>query len=107
MFAAHADDLVQLFTRPGRMVLLARSGARAVGYLSAVWSERMLAIEEVAVVPEARRQGIARSLVSAALRDAAGAVLSVAEANPGARALYHSFGFTQSARHLVYELRHV
>jgi ribosomal protein S18 acetylase RimI-like enzyme len=88
------------------MVLLAESDGRAAGYLSAVWAGRTLLIEEVAVMPPSRRQGIARALLSTALRDASSAVLSVAESNVAGRALYESLGFTRSARHVVYELRH-
>ena len=77
-----------------------------MGYLSGIWSATTLAIEEVAVVPERRREGVGRALLAAALRDARNAVLSVADSNDAARSLYRSFGFTQSARRLVYDLRH-
>ena len=77
-----------------------------MGYLSAVWLGRTLGIEEVAVLPEFRRTGIGRALVAAGLSGAAHAVLSVAESNRAARALYRSLGFTVSARRLVHELRH-
>jgi ribosomal protein S18 acetylase RimI-like enzyme len=87
------------------MVLLADLAGRAAGYLSGVWSGRTLLIEELAVLPASRRQGIARALLSKALRDASSAVLSVAESNGAGRALYESVGFTRSARHIVYELR--
>jgi ribosomal protein S18 acetylase RimI-like enzyme len=105
-FATVAEDLGHLLAAEGRMVLLADKGGRPVGYLSGIWSERTLAIEEVAVLPASRRQGIGRALMGTALRDARTAALSVAESNLAARALYDSIGFTRAARHLVYELRH-
>jgi len=105
-FATRSDEVAQLFAEEGRLVLLAEPEGRAVGYLSAVWLGRTLAIEEVAVLPEFRRTGIGRALVAAGLSGAAHAVLSVAESNRAARALYRSLGFTVSARRLVHELRH-
>jgi ribosomal protein S18 acetylase RimI-like enzyme len=103
-FETRSDEIAQLVAEEGRLVLLAEAERRAVGYLSAVWLGRTLAIEEVAVLPEFRRMGIGRALLSAALPGAAHAVLSVVESNQPARALYRSFGFAVSARRLVYEL---
>jgi len=57
------------------------------------------------VLPEYRRMGIGRSLVVRALAGVQGAVLSVAESNVPARALYRSLGFRQTARRVVLELR--
>ena len=105
-FATRSDEVAQLFGEEGRLVLLAEAERRAVAYLSAVRLGRTLGIEEVAVLPEFRRMGIGRALVAAALEGTAHAVLSVAESNGPARALYRSFGFTVSARRLVHELRH-
>jgi ribosomal protein S18 acetylase RimI-like enzyme len=105
-FATRSDEVAQLFGEEGRLVLLAEAERRAVAYLSAVRLGRTLGIEEVAVLPEFRRMGIGRGLLAAALEGTAHAVLSVAESNGPARALYRSFGFTVSARRLVHELRH-
>lgn len=105
-FAVAPDELRQLSREKGRLLLLADAGGGAAGYLSGVWLGNSLAIEEVAVLPDRRREGIGRALLTAALRDAARAVLSVGESNGAARALYRSFGFTQSVRRLVYELPH-
>jgi len=104
-FATRSDEVAQLLSESGRLVLLADVDRRAVGYLSGVWLGRTLGIEEVAVVPAHRRSGIGRALVMAALQEAAHAVLSVAESNRAARALYRGVGFAQAARRLVYELR--
>lgn len=99
------DEIAQLFGEEGRLVLLAESDGKAMGYLSAVHLGRTLGIEEVAVLPEHRRKGIGRSLVVRALAGVQGAVLSVAESNVPARALYRSLGFRQTARRVVLELR--
>lgn len=105
-FATRSDELAQLLSELGRVILLARAAGRPVGYLSGVFLGRTLGIEEVAVLPEVRRAGIGRALVSAALAREApkAAILSVSEANRPARALYRSLGFTQTARKLVLEL---
>ena len=105
-FATRSDEVAQLFGEEGRLVLLAEAERRAVAYLSAVRLGRTLGIEEVAVLPEFRRMGIGRALLGAALEGTAHAVLSVAESNAPARALYRSLGFSVSARRLVHELRH-
>ena len=105
-FATRSDEVAQLFAEEGRLVLLAEAERRAVGYLSAIRLGRTLGIEEVAVMPEFRRMGIGRALLANALQGAQHAVLSVAESNRPARALYGSLGFTVSARRLVHELRH-
>jgi len=95
----------QLFGEEGRVVLIAESEGRAMGYLSGVQLGRTLGIEELAVLPEFRRMGIGRALVAQALAKEQGAVLSVSESNKPARALYKSLGFTQTARRLIFEKR--
>lgn len=104
-FASRPDEIAQLFGDDGRVVLLAESEGKALGYLAGVQLGRTLGIEEVAVLRENRRMGIGRALVLHALRREQGAVLSVSEANKPARALYRSLGFTQTARRIIYELR--
>jgi ribosomal-protein-alanine N-acetyltransferase len=104
-YLSRADEIAQLFAAQDRLVLLAESEGRALGYLAAVQLGRMLAIEEVAVLPDHRRMGIGRALVARALAGQQGAVLTVGETNAPARALYRSFGFRQSARRLVLERR--
>jgi len=104
-FATRSGEMAELFAEEGRLVLLAEADRRAVGYLSAAWLGKTLGIEEVAVLPELRRRGIGRALVATALPGAAHAVLSVAESNRAARALYASLGFSVSGRRLVHELR--
>jgi ribosomal-protein-alanine N-acetyltransferase len=104
-FASRADEIAQLFGDEGRVVLIAESEGRAMGYLSGVQLGHTLGIEEVAVLPEYRRMGIGRALVAQALAREQGAVLSVSEANKPARALYKSLGFKQTSRRIIYEKR--
>jgi len=104
--ATGSDELAQLSREEGRLTLIAEMGGSAVGYLSGIWLGKTLGIDEIAVLPECRRKGIGWALLRTSLRGARNAVLSVAESNAPARALYHSCGFTQSARRLVYELPH-
>jgi [ribosomal protein S18]-alanine N-acetyltransferase len=64
-------------------------------------------IENVAVAPGFRRQGIARRLVAAVIaharqEDAAAIYLEVRESNAAARGLYSSFGFVESTRRPAY-----
>ena len=105
-FATRSDELAQLLSELGRVVLLAHEGGRPVGYLSGVFLGKTLGIEEVAVLPALRRMGVGRALVTAALAREApkAAILSVGEENKAARALYRALGFTQTARKVVFEL---
>jgi ribosomal protein S18 acetylase RimI-like enzyme len=104
-FASRADEIAQLFAEEGKLALVAESEGRPMGYFSGVFLGRTLGIEEVAVLPEFRRMGVARALVAHALGRCESAVLSVSESNKPARALYRSFGFTQTVRRVVMELR--
>jgi len=104
-FQTRADELAQLMSELGRLVILASAEGRGVGYLSGVWLGKTLGIEEVAVLPEYRCAGVGRALVSFALqRNARAAILSVSEENRSARALYRSLGFVQTARKWILSL---
>jgi ribosomal protein S18 acetylase RimI-like enzyme len=103
--ASRPDEIAQLFGEKGRVLWLAESQHKPLGYFSGVQLGKTLGIEEVAVLPEHRRMGIARALLARALRGQQAAVLSVAESNQPARNLYRSFGFTVAARRLIYELK--
>jgi len=105
IIVSRPDELARLFAEEGRRVLVAESSGRPIGYLSALRLGRTLGIEEVAVLPEFRRKGIARALLAHALAEAEGAVLSVSDSNAPGRALYRALGFRQTARRLVFELR--
>lgn len=104
-FASRSDEIAQLFGEEDRVVLLAESERKPLGYLSGVQLGRTLGIEELAVLPEYRRMGIGRALLVHALSREQGAVLSVSESNTAARALYQSLGFMQTARRLILESR--
>ncbi len=105
-FATRADELAQLMSELGRVVMLAYAGGKAIGYLSGLWLGKTLGIEEVAVLPEYRRAGVGRALVAQALRgQAKGAILSVSEENRPARAMYRALGFQQTARKRIFLLR--
>lgn len=103
-YSARSGDIAQLLA-PGRIALVAESGGRACGFLGAAPLGDALAIEELAVMPEFRRRGIARALLGSALQGRACAVLAVAERNVPARALYRSFGFRQASRRIVFARR--
>jgi ribosomal-protein-alanine N-acetyltransferase len=84
-----------------RVFVLRRAG-HAVAYCSAWLLPGELHINNVAVAPEHRRQGLARRLldvVLAAARDegACGATLEVRRSNLPALALYESLGFRMTA----------
>jgi len=104
-FLSRPDEIAQLFAGEGRVILLAESEKRPIGYFSAIQLGRSLGIEEVAVLPRFRRMGVARALLACGLAGEGSAVLSVSEANKPARALYRSLGFRQTARRLLMELR--
>lgn len=83
----------------GRAVFLAAvEGERAVGYLGMEYVLDEGSITNVAVLPEKRRQGVARRLLEELLREAekrflATVTLEVREGNLPARALYEGLGF--------------
>jgi|GEM_PF-1269315 len=101
-FESRADELEQLFGEVGRLLLLGLVEKKPAGYLSAIWLGRTLGIEEVAVLPEARRYGLGRALCTAALQSAQTALLTVSEQNLAARALYQSLGFQQVSCRVIY-----
>lgn len=104
VFAPRPED--EVFAED-RTVWLAERDGRPAGYLAARKLGRGVAIEELAVLPTARRAGIGRRLVLHALQGAAGAMLSVAEDNCAAHALYESLGFAVFRRRLVYQRKPV
>lgn len=104
-FETRADELEQLLGDLGRMLLFAELESKPAGYLSAVWLGETLAIEEIAVLPQYRRFGIGRALVTAALQKAQTVLLTVSERNAAARALYKGLGFQQVGKRLVWELK--
>jgi [ribosomal protein S18]-alanine N-acetyltransferase len=83
------------------------SGARVAGYLCLWEVADEVHITNVAVHPDLRRQGIARSLLRTVLEDARGrrfkiVVLEVRPSNQHAVSLYESFGFRVVGRRRGY-----
>src|SRR5205085_2150609 len=89
-------------TGPGIAFLRSLGFVEKGAQLQLAWAPRD-PLPEV-VMPALRRMGIGRALVVRALKDAGGAVLSVAESNKAARALYRSLGFAQTSRRLLFAL---
>ncbi|MDB5368006.1 MAG: tsaB [Rhodospirillales bacterium] len=81
---------------------IAIEGAQPVGLILARAPADQAEILTIAVRPEARRRGIARQLMAAAVdeanrRRAESMFLEVADGNEAARALYQSLGFTEES----------
>ena len=74
---------------------LYRHNGQPVGMLGALWSDQVIAIEVMSVLPEFRKQRIGSALVFAALLDAQRAGYEVAIAYPtkSAQGLYRRYGF--------------
>ncbi len=99
-----ADALGLQFGLPGAFGFV--SGAPG-GFVLARVAADEAEILTLAVLPEARRRGLARALLQAAMAEAAalGAaamLLEVGEANAAARALYHGAGFLPVGRRRAY-----
>lgn len=99
-------ELVQaLQDHPAALVLLAFSGTRAAGIavcffaLSTFQARPLLHIQDLAVIPDYRGQGVGRALLEAVEEQALDhgcckLTLDVQDDNQPARALYERFGFT-------------
>ena len=92
----------QALRSPLCRALVVRSAQAVAGYLVGYVRGTDLHIANVAVSPDYRRQGIARSLLVAALNDIASgcthAFLDVRESNDAAIRLYRSLGFREVGR---------
>ncbi len=101
-----AGELASLLQSPGAFALLARE-IEPAGFVLARIAADEAEILTLAVLPEARRKGIAAALVraTAAAASAAGGRslhLEVAEDNVAGRALYAKLGFEQTGRRRGY-----
>jgi ribosomal protein S18 acetylase RimI-like enzyme len=96
-------------------ILLAKDGARAIGFVqlypafSSLKLKRAWILNDLFVHPEHRGRGVARALMDAARRlahetDAASLFLETAHDNAPARALYESLGYRVDHTFLHYEL---
>jgi len=100
--------------RAESVVFIARDELGAAGFTqlypsySSVALGRIFVLNDLYVVPRARRRGVGRDLITAAVdyARAAGAVrltLSTAHDNTAAQALYESMGWRRDDRFLVYD----
>jgi GNAT superfamily N-acetyltransferase len=111
--AALREAVAALLRDPGAgRILLAREGARAIGYgalcfgFSIEFRGRDAFVDELYVVPEKRGAGLGRALLRALEGEArASGVrklhLEVEQHNPGARRLYVAEGFAANGRELM------
>lgn len=103
------EDGYRLLLNQGRRLLVAESDGVVVGFL--LYQELPDDDAEVlnlAVDPDARRQGVGRALLRRMIADRRGAILlEVRESNVAARALYAALGFRQEARRPGYYHRPV
>lgn len=102
-------DLLAELGRPHARVWVARQAPEAppLGFLLAWIVAFEMEIHEVATAPEARRRGVGRALVEAALAEARATrcervLLEVRESNEAARALYLGLGFLEDGRRRRY-----
>lgn len=101
-----AADIAKLMENGAVFALVARAEAPQ-GFVLAWAAAGDAEVLTVAVVPEARRKGIAASLVTAAgvtalVRGAASMHLEVAEDNAAARGLYRKLGYEEAGRRHAY-----
>jgi ribosomal-protein-alanine N-acetyltransferase len=102
-----AEAFAALLGTPGTAAYLAEANAEAAGFILVREAGGEAEILSLGVKPEARRQGLARSLVQAAAKAilANGSqilFLEVAADNLAARALYVSLGFAEVGRRPAY-----
>ena len=109
--AAHwpAAEYERIFMPGGvaRIALIAECGNEISGFIVARSIDKEWELENVAVRPASRRQGLGHALVEHLLqfaRDASAAhvFLEVRESNQSARDLYLKLGFRETGRRLAY-----
>lgn len=97
-----ADELARERERSVGRVLAAEEGGALLGYVVAWVIDDEAEILTIAVDPAARRRGVGRALVEAALSGTARAHLEVRADNAAARALYEGQGFEVVGRRARY-----
>ena len=113
--AAVREFLLARFTGKESTLLIAHEDERPVGFtqlypsFSSVSLARIFILNDLFVSEQARRNGVASALMSAAVKFAStlGAVrlsLSTAITNDAAQALYHSAGWKRDDQFFVYHL---
>jgi ribosomal protein S18 acetylase RimI-like enzyme len=111
------DFLRERLARDESVVFLAERAGRAVGFVqlypvfssTAARPRRLWILNDLFVVPEARRSGVAQALLAAARRlaeetGAAGLELVTARTNQAAQRLYTSLGWRHDDAFLRFEL---
>jgi [ribosomal protein S18]-alanine N-acetyltransferase len=102
-----AETIAGLLAQPGVSGLLALTGEAPQGFILCRVAADEAEVLTLAVLPEARRRGIARALVTAAMAQvtaggAARLLLEVSVRNDAALALYRSVGFDEVGRRKDY-----
>ena len=92
------QNFLELMQNPFGLLLASFRGRRAAGFIACEIQGELLAVDQLAVHPEFRRQGFAAELLREAVRrgEAAGctlATLEVRRGNSGALAFYRAAGF--------------
>ncbi len=92
------EDFIEETENPNAHFLVAVTEDKAVGYIGIQEIYGEGSVTNVAVLPEFRRNGIAKALIEKALRDAEKRnceflMLEVRESNAAARSLYEKLGF--------------
>lgn len=100
-------QLEEELENPDACWLTAIEGDQVLGYMGIRLMGPEADVMQVAVAPQARRQGIARRLVQAMLEQCAGRgverlMLEVRESNQPARRLYEEMGFIEEGRRKKY-----
>jgi len=104
------EDIASLLAMPGAFGLIAIRDAAPIGFLIARAAAGEAEIIALGVLPAARRRGVGRMLLDAALAQVAGEgaeriFLEVAEENAPARGLYEAAGFRRVGRRPDYYRR--
>ncbi|MBF0248863.1 MAG: ribosomal protein S18-alanine N-acetyltransferase [Alphaproteobacteria bacterium] len=105
-----ADSLAATIATPGSYGFIALDRGEPLGFVLMRVIADEAEVITVTVRPQARRQGVARALMDAALARAAElgattAFLEVADDNAGAIRLYRMLGFTETGRRPGYYAR--
>jgi ribosomal-protein-alanine N-acetyltransferase len=100
-------EIAKLMENQAVFALTARAGGEMRGFVMAWAAAGDAELLTVAVVPEARRQGVGVSLVTSAgvaalVRGSSSMHLEVAEDNAAARALYLKLGYEEAGRRAAY-----
>jgi len=101
-----ADDILRFASDRGGFALVAEDGEALAGFILCRQMAGEAEVLTLAVRPEARRRGIGRALLEAALAlstpTSSAMFLEVAADNPGAIALYQGAGFSVVGRRASY-----